>query len=69
MQVFIAAYANDVMIYPNPFIIYTGFALCITATNIDPVMQKEDDEMNREKKKLIINEIKMDPIYHKNKHS
>lgn len=49
---FIAAYANDVMIYPNPFIIYTGFALCITATNIDPVMQKEDDEMNREKKEI-----------------
>lgn len=40
-RLFIAAYANDVMIYPNPFIIYTGFALCITATNIDPVMQKK----------------------------
>ncbi len=27
---FVAAYANDVMQYPNSIIVYTGFALCVT---------------------------------------
>lgn len=59
---FVAAYANDVMQYPNSIIVYTGFALCIAGPYIDPVMQKEDEELERErkekKKRLIINEIK-----------
>lgn len=47
---FIAAYANDVMQYPNSIIVYTGFALCIAGPYIDPVMQKEDEELERERK-------------------
>ena len=46
---FIAAYANDVMQYPNSIIVYTGFALCIAGPYIDPVMQKEDEELERER--------------------
>ena len=47
---FVAAYANDVMQYPNSIIVYTGFALCIAGPYIDPVMQKEDEELERERK-------------------
>lgn len=32
---FIAAYANDVMQYPNVIIVYTGFAICFAAPNIE----------------------------------
>lgn len=32
---FIAAYANDVMQYPSAIIIYTGFAICFAAPNIE----------------------------------
>jgi hypothetical protein len=32
---FISAYANDVMQYPNPIVIYTAFAICIAAPYID----------------------------------
>jgi hypothetical protein len=32
---FISAYVNDVMQYPNPIVVYTGFALCIAAPYID----------------------------------
>lgn len=32
---FIAAYANDIMQYPNSIIVYTGFALCFAAPYID----------------------------------
>ncbi len=34
---FVAAYANDVMQYPNSIIIYTGFALCVTG----PLLSKK----------------------------
>lgn len=34
---FIAAYANDVMQYPNMIVVYTGFALCFAA----PVIEKK----------------------------
>ena len=47
---FVAAYANDVMQYPNSIIVYTGFALCIAGPYIDPVMQKEDEELESERK-------------------
>ena len=49
-RILIAAYANDVMQYPNSIIVYTGFALCIAGPYIDPVMQKEDEELERERK-------------------
>ncbi|NDW12753.1 hypothetical protein D0T50_07600 [Bacteroides sp. 214] len=32
---FVAAYANDVMQYPNMIILYTGFALCFAAPHIE----------------------------------
>ena len=48
---FVSAYANDVMQYPNNIIVYTGFALCIAGPYIDPVMQKEDEKLEKEKKK------------------
>lgn len=48
---FVAAYANDIMQYPNSIIVYTGFALCIAGPYIDPVMQKEDEELEKKKKK------------------
>lgn len=32
---FISTYVNDVMQYPNPIVVYTGFALCIAAPYID----------------------------------
>lgn len=35
---FIAAYANDIMQYPNAILIYTGFAICFVA----PFIEKED---------------------------
>jgi len=38
------------MQYPNSIIVYTGFALCIAGPYIDPVMQKEDEELERERK-------------------
>lgn len=31
---FVAAFANDVMQYPNSIVVYTGFALCVTAPYI-----------------------------------
>ena len=36
---FVAAYANDVMQYPNSIVFYSGFALCI----IGPLLDKEID--------------------------
>lgn len=50
---FVAAYANDVMQYPNSIVVYTGFALCFAGPYIDQVMQKEDEEkkIQKEKKK------------------
>ena len=44
---FVAAYANDVMQYPNMIVLYTGFALCFAASNIDKkdrTLLKEDEE-------------------------
>lgn len=41
---FTAAYANDVMQYPNSIIVYIGFALCFAGPHIDKVMQKEEEE-------------------------
>lgn len=32
---FVAAYANDVMQYPNSIVVYTGFALCFAGAYID----------------------------------
>lgn len=32
---FVAAYANDVMQYPNMIVVYTGFALCFAAPGIE----------------------------------
>ncbi|WP_394707723.1 O-antigen ligase family protein [uncultured Bacteroides sp.] len=37
---FIAAYANDVMQYPNSIILYTGFALCFAGPHIDKSIEK-----------------------------
>lgn len=36
---FVAAYANDVMQYPNSIPVYTGLALCFAATYIDRTMK------------------------------
>lgn len=36
---FIAAYANDVMQYPNTILVYTGFALCFAA----PAIEREEN--------------------------
>ncbi len=36
---FIAAYVNDVMNYPNPIVIYIGFALCMAG----PYIEKNDE--------------------------
>lgn len=46
---FAAAYANDVMQYPNSIVVYTGFALCFAGPYIDQVMQKEEEEREKEK--------------------
>ncbi|WP_294470643.1 O-antigen ligase [uncultured Bacteroides sp.] len=40
---YLAAYANDVMQYPNSIPIYTAFALCFTGRYIDKRMQKEKE--------------------------
>lgn len=47
---FAAAYANDVMQYPNSIVVYTGFALCFAGPYIDKVMLKEEEEREKEKK-------------------
>lgn len=43
---FIAAYANDVMQYPNMIVIFTGFALCFAA----PIIEKNENELEAEGK-------------------
>lgn len=40
---YLAAYANDVMQYPNSIPIYTAFALCFAGQYIDKRMQKEKE--------------------------
>lgn len=45
---FVAAYANDVMQYPNSIVIYTGFALCFAGPYID----KQISEQKEAKKQL-----------------
>lgn len=40
---FVAAYANDVMQYPNSIIIYTAFALCFAGIYIDKQIRKETE--------------------------
>lgn len=39
---FVAAYANDVMQYPNAIVVYTGFALCFAGPYIDKHMRKTE---------------------------
>lgn len=39
---FVAAYVNDVMQYPNPIIIYTGFALCLAGPCLETQVAKAD---------------------------
>lgn len=41
---FVAAYANDVMQYPNSIIVYTGFALCFAGVHIDKKLTEEEEE-------------------------
>lgn len=42
---FLAAYGNDVMLYPNLHIFYTGFALCFAGVHIDKrITEKEDSQ-------------------------
>ena len=41
---FIAAYVNDVMQYPNQLTVYTGFALCLAAPYIDKHIGEEPEE-------------------------
>lgn len=48
---FAAAYANDVMQYPNSIVIYTGFALCFAGPYIDKVMLKEEKQKKEEKER------------------
>lgn len=40
---FVAAYANDVMQYPNSIVIYTGFALSFAGPYIDKQLRKEKE--------------------------
>lgn len=44
---FVAAYANDVMQYPNSIIIYTGFALCFSGPHIDKQISKEKEKLKK----------------------
>lgn len=39
---FVAAYANDVMQYPNSIVVYTGFALCFAGAYVDKRMRETD---------------------------
>lgn len=39
---FVAAYANDVMQYPNSIVVYTGFALCFAGPYIDKRISEQD---------------------------
>ncbi len=48
---FVAAYANDIMQYPNSIIVYTGFALCFAGPYIDKVMQQEEKKEKEDKEK------------------
>ncbi len=41
---FVAAYANDVMQYPNSIIVYTGFALCFAGVHVDKKLTEEEEE-------------------------
>lgn len=45
---FVAAYANDVMQYPNPIVVYTGFALCFAGPYIDKTMRKQREARKAE---------------------
>lgn len=45
---FVAAYANDVMQYPNSIVVYTGFALCFAGLYIDKVMLEEERQKKEE---------------------
>lgn len=47
---FLAAYANDVMQYPNSIPIYTSFALCFAALYIDKRMQQQEQDKELELK-------------------
>ena len=47
---FVAAYANDVMQYPNSIVVYTGFALCFAGPYIDKVMLEEERQKKERKK-------------------
>ncbi|WP_291584040.1 O-antigen ligase [Bacteroides sp.] len=47
---FAAAYANDVMQYPNSIVVYTGFALCFAGPYIDQTMQEEERERRKKEK-------------------
>ena len=54
---FVAAYANDVMQYPNTIPIYTGLALCFAAPHIDKIsnatlVENDNKEEKKEKYKL-----------------
>lgn len=40
---FVAAYANDVMQYPNSIVVYTGFALCFAGPYIDKTMREKEE--------------------------
>ena len=41
---FLAAYVNDIMQYPNPLTVYTGFALCFAAPHIDKRISEESEQ-------------------------
>ena len=40
---FVAAYANDVMQYPNSIVVYTGFALCFAGPYIDKTIREQKE--------------------------
>lgn len=48
---FVACYANDAMQYPNPIVVYTGFAICFAAPFIDKRIEAEQKEKKRKEKK------------------
>lgn len=49
---FIAAYANDVLQYPNHLPVYIGFALCFACPHIEKTMQ-EKNTISKEKTNLL----------------
>lgn len=51
---FLSAYGNDVMQYPNSYVVYTAFALCFAGPGIERYMKEDNEHKEREKQKQLI---------------